>query len=340
MERIKVMIVDDDHLILNDMQCLIDWQTLGLEVAAVAYNGRHAIDRYEKCKPQIIFTDIKMPLMDGIEMMKAIRKTDKSVIFVVMSAHSEFRYVKEAIGLGAYSYILKDEINQDSLLELVQSLKEAVCQQGKTAYMSILNAVHTYFKEAHNKPAETLSDLERFFGQYHDCGVSDWGVRSLFGSLGNVVENVYRENGKTDLLIRRKIETKEELSGWISEQILMVHRWRMEEQKGVSQFISKSMLFIENNYSDRDLSIQKIAEWLKMSESWLSVCFKKEVGCTINEYIKKARICKAKELLALGEYKVYEVADLVGFSSSRYFSTVFCQETNQTPQQYRGESGK
>ena len=78
-----------------------------------------------------------------------------------------------------------------------------------------------------------------------------------------------------------------------------------------------------------------MARALSISPSWLSICFKKETGVTIKDYTRKLRIENAKALLKQGSYKVYEVADMVGFTSSQYFSKVFFQETNQIPQDYR-----
>ena len=335
MERIKVLLVDDDHLILNDLQRLINWQALGFEIVAVAYNGKSGIERCETCKPQIIFTDMKMPIMNGIEMMRAIRKTNEKVVFVVLSAYSEFEYAKQALDLGAFSYVLKEKINQNSLLEIVKSLKEVILQQAKTAYMSILNVVQAYIKESYLEPEESFNDLRKFFNLYYDSGAGEWSLQNLSGDLCKILETKFRDNGIPGLIDPKEFETKEELSRWVFEQIFMIQRLHTYERKQISPLISKTMLFIENNYPFQDLCIRKIADFLQMSESRISVCFKKETGFTINEYIKKVRIGKAKELLAGGEHKVYEVAHLVGFHSSQYFSKVFYQETKQIPQHFR-----
>lgn len=337
MERIKVMLVDDDHLVLHDLQRLIDWQELGFEITAIAFNGKLGIDRCEKCKPQIIFTDIKMPIMDGLEMMKAIKEMNKSIEFVVLSAYGEFEYAKQAIGLGAYAYILKDEINANSLLSIVLPLKDLVYRQAETAFMSIYNFVYAFLEGVHQEPEVLFSDLERFFYMYHDNGEDGWNLKNLSGKLSDLIESAYRKHGKASLFLRPAVTTKDKLYQWVCDQVRLVHRWHFEEKEGLSPYTSKAILFIQNNYSDKDLSIQKIADGIQMSASWLSVCFKKELACTINEYIKNTRIEKAKELLGRNEYKVYEVADLVGFSSSQYFSKVFYQETKRIPQQYRRE---
>ena len=337
MERIKVMLVDDEHMILHDLRRLIDWNGLGFEIVATASSGKIGIEKYEKMKPHIIFTDIRMPRMNGLEMMEAIRKRDENVLFVILSAYGEFQYAQQAIEQGAFAYILKNEINHNSLLKIVHPLKEIVHNHSRTAFMSICNSVQIYIKETYKKPEGLLTDLSKYFNLYYDIDASDWNLKSITDNLYKIIETAYRENGNTNLFKYQKIETKDELYEWICSQIQLIHRWYLEGQEGISAHTSKAVLFIENNYPDPDLSIQKIADSLLVSTSWLSICFKKEIGCTINEFIKNFRIQKAKELLMLGEYKIYEIASLVGFRNSQYFSRVFVQETKQIPQKYRGE---
>lgn len=72
-----------------------------------------------------------------------------------------------------------------------------------------------------------------------------------------------------------------------------------------------------------DLKLQTIADHVGLSSGRLSVLFKKETGNTVNDAITATRIQKAKELLASGKYKVYEVSELVGYKTSQYFSTIF-----------------
>jgi len=340
MEWIKVMLVDDEHLILHDLQRLIDWNGLGFDISATAGSGRLGIEEYEKCRPHIIFTDIRMPIMNGLEMMEAIRKIDEHVIFVVLSAYGEFEYAQQAMQLGAFTYILKNEISHDSLLELVLLLKKTVHDQAKTAFMSICTAVQAYIKEPSQTPEILLSYIKRYFDRYIVMDASDWDLKTLSTNLGYSFASAFKENGKSYLFDHKIPISRKELAEWVSAQIHLIHRWYQEEKQGITPHTSRAVLYIELNYPDPDLCIQKIADNLMVSTSWLSISFKKEIGCTINEYIKNTRINKSKELLLLGEYKIYEIAQLVGFRTSQYFSKVFTQETKQIPQQYRGESAK
>ena len=335
MEQIKVMLVDDDHLVLHDLQRMIDWQGLGFNIEEIAYNGKLGIDRYEKSKPQIIFTDIKMPIMDGIDMMKAIKKSNENVLFVILSAYGEFEYAQQAIQLGAHAYILKDELSTESLQSLVISLKKMVCQQAANTFISICNAVNSYLRDVNQDPESIYEKWDGLFSRYRDYGEDGWDLKSLSGKLADLIKTAYDKYGMSTLYHQPEAMGKGDLCRWACDHARLIHRWRPDAQEGANPAVYKAIQFIDGNYNDKDLSIQKIADVLQISESWLSVCFKKVVGLTINEHIKKTRIDKAKELLQRGEHMVYEVADLVGFSSSQYFSKVFCQIVKQTPYQYQ-----
>ena len=345
MEFIKVMLVDDDHLMLHDMQRLVDWHGMGFEIAAVAYNGKLGIELCEQRKPQVIFTDIRMPIMDGLEMMKAIRASHGNALFVILSAYGEFKFAQQALSYGAFAYILKDDINKESLIAIAKSIKKAICQQAQTAFMSICNAVQQYLMATRLEPEALSAKLEEYFRLYCDCGEDSWDIKSLSRRLGVMIEAERKESGRAErkeggrqnLDISGPPETKDALFQWVCQQAQAIHRWRLENRDGLSSHVSKAMLFIEDNYSDQDLGIQKIADSLQMSMSWLSVCFKKETGSTINDYIISTRIDMAKKLLRHGGHKIYEVAKLSGFRTSQYFSKVFFQETMQLPQHYRKE---
>lgn len=95
------------------------------------------------------------------------------------------------------------------------------------------------------------------------------------------------------------------------------------------------MKFIEENYFDKELTIQKIANHFYFSPNYLCAMFKKATGKTLNDYITEVRIEKAKELLKDDSIKLYKVAEKVGFSDPNYFSTIFKKKVGLTPSDFR-----
>lgn len=115
----KVMLVDDEKLILNGIKQIIDWEALELEVVATANNGEEAIEAFKQNPVHIIVTDINMPKVNGLTMIKAIKEIKQDVKFIILSGHDEFSYAKEAIKLDVEGYILKP-IDEEELERLLQ----------------------------------------------------------------------------------------------------------------------------------------------------------------------------------------------------------------------------
>jgi len=102
---LKIMIVDDSSIIRKIFAKNLE--EMGYTVCAVAKDGREAISLYDKHKPDLITMDVTMPIMNGIESLKAIRLKDKKAKVIMVTSHGEERLVMEAITNGAKGYILK-----------------------------------------------------------------------------------------------------------------------------------------------------------------------------------------------------------------------------------------
>ncbi len=102
-----VLIVDNEPTICQGINTSIDWNGLGLISAGCAYSGETALKIIRKIRPSIIITDIRMPGMSGIEMMKKAREENIDSDFIIISAYEDFSYAKEALTLGAKDYLLK-----------------------------------------------------------------------------------------------------------------------------------------------------------------------------------------------------------------------------------------
>ena len=126
---LKVLIVDDELIVRVGLNACLDWEKLGYEVVAMAEDGKEAFHIIEEVCPDIVFTDIKMPEMDGLELIRAVRKSHPQIKFIVLSCLNEIDYVKQAMKLGAEDYILKLTFQPEDLAELLVKLKEEIEQE-------------------------------------------------------------------------------------------------------------------------------------------------------------------------------------------------------------------
>ena len=123
----KVMIVEDEELILQGIRNILDWESLGLEVVHMAHDGVEALEMWEKEPVHIVVTDISMPEMDGLELLRKIREKEEQVRFIILTGYDEFNYAREAIRLEVENYILKpidEEELERQLRETVEKLDE------------------------------------------------------------------------------------------------------------------------------------------------------------------------------------------------------------------------
>ena len=120
----KVLIVDDEALVRIGLKTTINWNEIGFSIAADATNGEQAYQLYKKYKPEVIITDIRMPKKDGFYLIEKIRKENKKAKILVLTVYDEFSYVRKALKLGADDYILKTEIEDEELVELMLNIKK------------------------------------------------------------------------------------------------------------------------------------------------------------------------------------------------------------------------
>ena len=115
----KVLIVDDEEWIRLGLREQIGWTDLNMEIIGEAHNGEKALGIILRSQPDIVVTDIRMPVMDGIELMEKTHKLYPEIIFIVLSGYSDFEYARKAINLNALDYILKpiEEKNLEDALK-------------------------------------------------------------------------------------------------------------------------------------------------------------------------------------------------------------------------------
>lgn len=120
----KVFIADDEKWIVESLKSSINWNKHGFEVIGQAYNGVQALKQILQMKPDVVFTDIRMPGVNGLELIKKVRdETDQDVQFIIVSGYAEFAYAQKAINSGAVGYCLKPFDNNE-IINLLNKIKQ------------------------------------------------------------------------------------------------------------------------------------------------------------------------------------------------------------------------
>lgn len=166
-----VVVVEDEKLIAKNIAKNIELANKNFKVISIQSNGEDALSFIKEQTPNVIFTDIQMPVMDGIELIKQISEYNNYIKCVLLSGHDDFIYAQSAIKYGAYGYLLKP-VNIVELTDLLKKLEHtflsahdifASCQN-YTSYSSeeIADLVKKYIEQNYQKPIDLNSIADNF----------------------------------------------------------------------------------------------------------------------------------------------------------------------------------
>lgn len=132
----QILLVDDEPMVKIALKTLLRWEDYGFSICATASDGKEALDFIDKFHPEIIITDLKMPIMDGLELIKALKKICYPGKILVLSNYGDYEYVRQALKLGAIDYMLKISLNKDGLLEQLRTCTDLLSIKQKESELS------------------------------------------------------------------------------------------------------------------------------------------------------------------------------------------------------------
>lgn len=122
---IKAIIIDDDMMTVDGLSSAVPWQRYNIELCATASNGQEGLDFIQQHQPQLILTDIYMPVMDGIEMLKRIRAEGNEAEVIILSGYEDFKYAQSAVKLRVADYLSKPATIME-IEEVLQAVTERI----------------------------------------------------------------------------------------------------------------------------------------------------------------------------------------------------------------------
>ena len=334
----KVLFVDDDDTIGFIVSKMKVWENSNFKITRYAQNGKEALLVLEKESFDLIITDIRMPIVDGLELLENIRKRGDKTFLVLASTYSEFEYAKRGLQNGAIDYIIKP-ITEENLKELFIRVEKLL-------------------KEKEDKPKETNLKVSK-------DRIDKW--YNLFINLEEtpkILKDKYLKE-LNDIVKEEKVIFSELLFEGIWEKIVKVFPWLVKlenieflfkeesfekevEEKiyNIQEIVKKYKLnnydSLINNVSEvilknigKDKLLDIISKELQLSKDYIGKLFKNKIGITLNEYSTILKMEYGKKLLSGSNKKVYEISEELGYSTIDYFSKLFKNYTGFTPVQYR-----
>lgn len=133
---LNMLVADDEYLVLDSVKMIVSKNMKNINIIGTASNGREAIEKAISLKPDIVFMDIHMPGINGIEAIRQIKSVNSDTAFVILTAYEYFDYAKEALNLGVFEYLLKP-INKSKLIETLNNIIEAINKKRGTLIREI-----------------------------------------------------------------------------------------------------------------------------------------------------------------------------------------------------------
>lgn len=159
---IKVMLVEDEVGTRNLLRIIVNWEEFHMKIVGEAQNGREALFRMQEEMPDLVVTDIKMPIMDGIALAEEIMEKYPAVKVIIVTAYDDFKYAQKALRAGAVDFILKPLKRQevkDALLRVGRQI-ETVEEGAK----DVIDQIRDYMEENYAQSSLSLSKVaEKYY---------------------------------------------------------------------------------------------------------------------------------------------------------------------------------
>ena len=189
-----------------------------------------------------------------------------------------------------------------------------------------------------------MQEKERLFAGFTDQTMEDNKLCVLAAVLA-VAERFDSDNGNFAEIFGQKIDYVEKveritdsrsLKLWLTNYFAWIMDYSESRLKvSETDVIIKAKRYIADHYEDADLSLGKVAEYVELNEKYFTNRFTRETGETFSAYLTGLRMQKAKELLKTTTFKVYEIAEMVGYHNAEHFNRMFKKHNQITPAQYR-----
>ena len=257
MELLKLVIVDDEPILLQGLIKTYDWESMGFEVVGSAQSGEQAIQVIRDKRPQVVLTDICMKQVSGLDVMEKIREDGIECLFIVLSAYRDFEYAKQACDLGAFAYLLKpveDDKLQETMKNAWNTCMKHIREEAK------LDSWQRLLKEDED------SFLQVVVQKYIQNRIPRKKIEEVFDTLQDVVQKEDRfiaVSVDIDLAYKitnaldyeaSKFSVVQLLEKMIGEQFFY---WKLESEDGNTIFVVKT----QDNSSVKDL--REILEQIK-----------------------------------------------------------------------------
>ncbi|MCX7843489.1 MAG: response regulator [Clostridia bacterium] len=343
----RIMVVDDECVFRKGLYKVISNADSEYEIVGEAEDGAEALEMAGRLKPDLIMTDVYMPVMGGLELIREIRKREYNVDFIILSGYDEFKFAQEAIKYGVEEYLLKP-MDVDEVKSAIQRVYNKMLLRIETDMLykrCMVNCMGNLERLAENiwllNDNMIKNDLESIKLKTCDIIPEKYKITPIFSDFVNILNDKLKEKIRND--------------SYCSRYLIKIYEWEKEAVKAFMQFecavwntlkelkrgknhkynhlVKMIREYIAERADDAELSLSETAAHFGFNPSYVSTLFKEELGISFIEYITAIRIEKARRLLSEG-MKASEAAIASGYNDYPHFSKTFKKITGMSPSEY------
>jgi len=349
----KVLLVEDEEIERVFLKNLFQKQIKDYQVIGEACNGREAIALAKNYSPDVIFMDVKMPGIDGLEATQVIKKMRPQAHIIILTAYEEFKFAQEALRAGAEEYLLKPA-QPEEIMKVLKNIYQRSVRADFTNDITGLDGkleIINYDKEKvlmkalqNNDVRLLVSTLEDYLNDLlqlpHLPAVLKIRLFEFITVLTrNLCDAGFNPHKAHELKMKfyesiSRLETFSDAQNCIAlikDELVSASQANDTSKKEV---VKSVLHYIKANLS-KDLSLDSISERFHFSSSHLSRLMKRETGFTYPEYLNRLRLAEAKTLLRNSELNIHTIALEVGYREVSHFNRVFKKAIGISPTKYR-----
>jgi two-component system response regulator YesN len=360
----KVLLVDDEPWSRKVIKQLGEWGKLQLTIIGEAEDGTQGLRMIAELAPDIVITDMRMPGIDGVELLKALNDKHPQLKIIVMSGYDDFVYLKQAIRSQAKEYLLKpvdpEELNA-ALTRCVSELQQAkqisdvswktplLFTDAATLdkYLQYRHLIYGYLLDLNAASViQTLKSLEQFLALMH----AEPFDGSMLNKIGHDFTLMLEEFVSASELEWSHIMTAEQQRpgpiGWssVTETIEQLERLYnqaieslLEARKNRNKLDLREVIAYIHRHYNESITLESISAHFYISKEHLSRAFKSFSGETITDAIHRKRMEKAKEFIVEHKLSIKHAAEMTGYPDLAYFYRVFKKHYGFAPGELRKE---
>lgn len=343
----NVLIVDDDRLTRMGLINVMPWKQFGFQVVGEAANGLEALELMKTRHIDLVLSDIEMPGMQGLEFIERASGLYPATYFVVLTIHTDFNKIQQALRLGAIDYIAKTDFDRENDSVILKRILDRINREkekknnGSPASTGMLRTAGGDLIGSWHE-LNWITDRKVYNGmlsELNNYALPASFLKKLTQSITDAWNETYSLIAREELPAPDLMQQAFSFAEWTSGIIGQTHRLMIRYP--YSEDIFNSIVQVGCSIRKKiatQIHIKDIAQSAHLSRSYFCQCFKDIYHMSFLDYLRKLRMEAAVRYLLETNETIHRIANEIGYDDEKYFSRIFKSVYGVSPLDYRRDN--